>query len=59
MATTGYASEIKPDTIPMTLMRTAITRGENDAIFVQRNGKTIQWTWNEYYADIMKFAKSL
>lgn len=33
--------------------------GDRDAVFVQRAGKVLKWTWNQYYRESMAFAKAM
>ena len=59
MAEKGLASEVKPDIIPMQMIRTAAMRGDAPSMRVMRNNREYMWTWNEYYNDILSFAKGL
>jgi long-chain-fatty-acid--CoA ligase ACSBG len=32
---------------------------DRSSMFVERDGKVLTWTWNQYYVDAMSFAKSM
>ena len=59
MAATGFGASIKPETIPALFKKTAIQRGEHNAIKVMRDNKEYSWSWKQYYSESMAFAKSL
>lgn len=53
----GPGSE-KPVTIPQLFFNQVKQSGPRNAIFVERNGKPVTWTWNQYYTESMSFAKA-
>jgi acyl-CoA synthetase (AMP-forming)/AMP-acid ligase II len=53
----GDGSE-PPATVGETLANTVATCGDNVALRVQRDGRWLEWTWSEYYAESMKFGKA-
>ena len=59
MGEKGMSADVKPDIIPMNVIRTAALRGDAVAMRVMRNNKEYVWTWSEYYNDIVSFSKSL
>jgi long-chain-fatty-acid--CoA ligase ACSBG len=59
MAATGSGASIKPETIPAVFKRTALQRGDNNALNVMRDKKEVSWSWNQYYNDCFSFAKAL
>ena len=54
----GPGSE-KPTTIPEYFTQQVKASAARNALFVERDGKILQWTWQQYYDDVMKFAKAL
>lgn len=54
----GPGSE-SPITIPDLVRRTAISLGDKPALFVERGGKVLSWTWSQYLKEIEAFAKSM
>jgi len=41
------------------LFKNAVQSGQDrPAMFIERNDAKIMWTWNQYYQDSLKFAKS-
>jgi hypothetical protein len=59
MAATGNGASIKPETMPAVFKKTAIARGDNNAIKVMRDNKEVSWSWKQYYNDSLAFAKAL
>jgi long-chain-fatty-acid--CoA ligase ACSBG len=59
MAATGNGASIKPETLPAFFKRAAIARQDNLSMKVMRDKKEISWSWNQYYADALAFAKAL
>jgi long-subunit acyl-CoA synthetase (AMP-forming) len=55
---TGMGS-MKPVTVMQTFFETAKTRLDKYALHVERGGKVLKWTWNEYQTDILNFAKAM
>jgi long-chain-fatty-acid--CoA ligase ACSBG len=53
----GPGSE-KPITVSEMFLAAVKKRGPNNALFVERNGKVVTWTWDQYWLDSMKFAKA-
>ena len=57
MRPSGPGSE-KPQTVSEMFIMQIKASGPRNAMFVERNGKPIAWTWDQYYLDAMKFAKA-
>jgi long-chain-fatty-acid--CoA ligase ACSBG len=55
---TGVGSE-RPRTLPEAFYETTQAHTNYPALFVERNGKVLQWTWGEYFRDAMSFAKAM
>lgn len=55
--TSGPGSE-KPTTISQMFLDQVKVSGPRNALFVERQGKVLTWTWDQYAADAMKFAKA-
>lgn len=58
MQSTGLGSTIKPETWTQVFRKTVSARKDAPALRVQRNKKESTWTWNQFYADCISFAKS-
>ena len=58
MTKSGEGSEA-PFTMCKLFQNAVEVSGSRPAMLVERGGKYIQWTWNEYYKDSVKFAKAL
>jgi len=58
MRMNGPGSE-KPVTICELFTNQVKESGPRGALFVQRDGKVVTWTWDQYAADVYKFAKAL
>ena len=57
MRQSGPGSEV-PYTMTQ-LFKNAVQSGQDrPAMFIERNDAKIMWTWNQYYQDSLKFAKS-
>lgn len=59
MAGDGLGKNLLPETICKGFLRAAENGGDNQCLLVQREGKVYTWTWNEYKASVLSFAKSL
>jgi hypothetical protein len=57
VAKEGDGSEA-PITVCDALRNTVANSGDSIALRVQRDGRWLEWTWNEYYSESCKFAKS-
>jgi len=57
MRTSGSGSE-QPTTIPELFYRQVKASGPKASLFVERNGKPVSWTWDQYWLESMKFAKA-
>ena len=44
-------------TVSDVLANTVASSGDQIALRVQRVGRWVEWTWNEYYGESCKFAK--
>lgn len=53
----GPGSE-KPVTIPQLFINQVKASGPRTAIFVERAGKVLTWSWDQYFAEVMRFAKA-
>jgi long-chain-fatty-acid--CoA ligase ACSBG len=53
----GPGSE-KPITISQMFLNQVKASGPRNSLFVERAGKILTWTWDQYQADSMKFAKA-
>ena len=53
----GPGSEA-PTTVSNLFINQVKASGPRPTLFIERNGKKIHWTWNQYYLDCMKFAKA-
>ena len=53
----GDGSE-PPITVCDALRNTVANVGDSIALRVQRDGRWLEWTWNEYYAESCKFGKA-
>ena len=58
MRQSGPGSEV-PFTMPQLFMNAVRSGQDRPALFVERGGKRLSWTWNEYYKDAMAFAKGM
>jgi long-chain-fatty-acid--CoA ligase ACSBG len=54
----GPGSE-RPTTLPQMFLNAVKSGGDRTAMLVEREGKVATWTWDQYYADSMAFAKAL
>ena len=54
----GPGSE-QPKTMPQLFEEAVKEGGNRDSLFVERGGKYISWTWNEYNQEARQFSKSL
>jgi long-subunit acyl-CoA synthetase (AMP-forming) len=54
----GVGSE-RPRTLPEAFYETTQAHINYPCMFVERNGKVLQWTWGEYFKESMNFAKAL
>ena len=54
----GYGSE-RPQTLTQAFYNTCKSGGERNALFVQREGKVVTWSWDQYLRETLKFAKGL
>jgi long-chain-fatty-acid--CoA ligase ACSBG len=53
----GPGSE-KPVTIPQLFINQVKASGSRNAIFIERDSKVVNWSWDQYFSDVMKFAKA-
>ena len=56
--TSGYGSEA-PTTLASLFRKTAIRQGDKPAIYIERGGKVLSWTWTQYLKDVNAFAKAM
>ena len=54
----GVGSE-RPRTLPEAFYETMNAHANYPALFVERGGKVLQWTWGEYWQESMNFAKAM
>lgn len=54
----GPGSE-RPTTIPQMFLNAVKSGGDRASMLVERDGKVLTWTWNQYYADSIAFAKAM
>lgn len=54
----GPGSE-KPQTVSSMFINQVKSSGSRNSLFVERGGKILTWSWDQYYAETMKFAKAL
>lgn len=40
-------------------VETTLRQGDKPALFVERGGKVLKWTWKEYMRDCFLFAKAM
>ena len=57
MRKTGPGSEV-PFTLTSTFVNAVRSGGDRPSMWVERNDKKLCWTWNQYYKDVMSFAKA-
>ena len=57
MRKTGPGSEV-PFTLTSTFVNAVRSGGDRPSMWVERNDKKLCWTWNQYYKDVMNFAKA-
>ena len=53
----GPGSE-RPTTLPQMFLSAVKAGGDRVSMLVEREGKVATWSWNQYYADAMAFAKA-
>lgn len=58
MRQTGMAS-VQPKTLSEVFQETAMRQPERPALYVEREGKEIKWTWSQYHRDAVLFAKAM
>ena len=58
MAQSGIGAS-PPITLCRQFMEICKKQGDKVAMQVEREGKVLKWTWNEYYNDVMCFAKAM
>ena len=58
MGTEGAAAE-PPTTICKKFLEMVKKQGDKYAMQVERDGKVLKWTWNDYYNDVINFAKAM
>lgn len=56
--TSGPGSE-RPITVPQFFINQVKNSGERNALHVERGGKALTWTWNQYYRESLNFAKAM
>ena len=56
---TGISSAVKPETLPEVFLKAVKLRGDSPSLRQWRNGKEVIWTWNEFLAEVLTFAKCL
>lgn len=54
----GTAS-LEPVTVPQLFERNVKSEPKRSALQVERGGKWVKWTWQEYYEDVKNFGKAL
>lgn len=54
----GPGSE-KPRTMSSLFKETSDRQGDKPALFVERNGKILKWSWKDYQTDVYNFAKAM
>jgi long-chain-fatty-acid--CoA ligase ACSBG len=54
----GAGSE-RPLTVPQFFLNQVKTSGDRNALHVERGGKALSWTWNQYYRESLNFAKAM
>lgn len=54
----GPGSET-PMTLSDVFKRTTTKQGDKPAFYIERQGKVLSWTWNQYYKESEAFAKSM
>ena len=57
MRQSGPGSEV-PFTMCQLFMNAVRSGGDRPAMWVERNGDKVCWTWNQYFTDVMRFAKA-
>lgn len=55
----NHPASAKPFTVIEMLQNCVKENGKTVAMRVERNGKWVEWTYQSYYNDVLKFAKSL
>lgn len=58
MRQTGNAA-FQPKTLSEVFVETAIKMPERPAIYVERGGKELKWTWKDYSREAFAFAKAM
>lgn len=53
------AGNINPITVMEMFEQTVNEAKDEDALFVERDGKWISWTWNQFHKETIYFAKAL
>jgi long-chain-fatty-acid--CoA ligase ACSBG len=56
--TSGPGSE-RPLTVPQFFLNQVKVSGDRNALHVERGGKALTWTWNQYYRESLNFAKAM
>ena len=56
--TSGFGSEA-PTTLSQLFIKTALKQGDKPAIYIERGGKVLSWTWSQYLKDVNAFAKAM
>ena len=57
MRPSGPGSEV-PFTLGQMFKNSVRSGQDRPAMWVERNGRKLSWTWNQYYQDAMRFAKA-
>ncbi len=58
MTNTGFGN-FKPITIMEMWEQTLYEADQEEALFVERDGKWVSWSWHHYYKEAQHFAKAL
>ena len=54
----GPGSE-PPITLPDLFRKTSSKQGDKPSLYVERGGKVLSWTWNQYRKEVDAFAKAM
>ena len=57
MRQSGPGSEV-PFTMPQMFQQAVASGQDRPALWIERDGAKVCWTWNQYYNDSIKFAKA-
>lgn len=58
MNKSGPGSEF-PITLPELFRNTCLKQEDKPSLFIERKGIVFKWSWNQYFRDVMCFAKAM